>query len=792
MSIATGQADPRTTSRFRVQRRALVPLVTLLVAVAVGYGLLILRDHADSRRQGEVLLARLESLSTRQGSLQWQAVGEQQLSVELESQVRTVRTRLAELFVELAKVTPDSDTILAVQGAVDAYERSVDEILRILAQGRVETARTLLVTQTDPAYRNLTALIDAESARYRDMASRSGSTADLGALSALLSGAVLILLLYRRFDRDRRDMMLQVGEERGLRQGEARFRSLVQHSSDTITVVDPDGGIRYQSPSVERLLGFAPDTLVGRPLFELAHPDDAGPLWAVLQEIAETDEPQAVEWRVRNRDGTWLHVESRVTDMSSDLTVSGFVLNTRDITDRKALEDRLAHRANYDSLTELPNRALFRERLEHALSDSRRSGGKTAVLFLDLDGFKTVNDTLGHGAGDELLTLVAERLRVTVGPLGTVARLAGDEFAILLPSVESPEAPRQLAAAVVEALQQPVALEGREFWVSASVGVALSGSAVPSGSDLLRNADLAMYAAKANGKGRFEVFDAQMHTSLVQHVELETALRQAMERKELALAYQPIVSLEDGRIVSFEALLRWDSPDLGTIEPAVVVAAAETSGLIVQLGREVLGQACAEAAGWSNLVRREPPGVTVNISSRELEEADFVEHLHRTLQRTGLRPHRLTLEITESVMARDIDRMADMLKEVRLLGVRVAMDDFGTGYSSLGLIHRLPLDVLKFDRAFVAQGPDGETPPEFLGSIMALGRSLGIRTVAEGIETPRQLARLRELGCELGQGYLIQPPVPALALPSLIGRGSLEVPGSRPAPKRPEAVKRVS
>lgn len=786
-------ASPATTKAvrpvagWRWSNNVIVPAVVVIVALAVGYGVMTLRGHADGQRQGETLLARVESLSTRQGTIQWQAIGEQELSDELQAQVEDVRARLTTLFIDLAAVSPESGTILTLQRAVEDYERAVDAILRQLAVGELDEAREALETRAEPAYVALVGLIEEESLQYQLRASSISERADLGSALALGSAVVLVLLLYRRFDRTRRAAMVEIAEERVLRQAEARFRSLVQHSSDTITVVDATGTIRFQSPSVERLLGYEADELVGHSILDLAHPDDTVAVRSMLDALRPGTETRAVEWRIQHRDGEWLHVESRVTDLSEDRTVGGFVLNTRDVTERKALEERLAHRAFYDSLTELPNRALFRDRLEQSVASLHRNGGRIAVMFLDLDSFKSVNDTLGHAVGDELLVAVASRLRSCVRPTDTVARLAGDEFAVLLPVVNGPEDAAAAARRIVDALAAPVPLRDQEFVPSASIGIALSTGSSSTGEDLLRNADLAMYTAKANGKGRYEIFDAQMHRDLVERIEFDASLRRAIERDELWLAFQPIVSLSDGAVVSVEALARWTSPTLGRVEPGVFIPAAEASGDIVEIGRWVLEHACAEAVRWSGLARGDTPSVAVNTSNRELHEPDFIPRLRDILHRTGLPPQRLVLEITESVMVEDIDTTTRILAEIRGLGVRIAMDDFGAGYSSLGLVHRLPLDILKFDRVFLLDGASASFRGDLIGSILALGRSLGIRTVAEGIETPAQLERLRTLGCDLGQGYLLQAPLDALTLHDLLAVGHVAQvpPAATPARLRP-------
>jgi diguanylate cyclase (GGDEF)-like protein len=446
---------------------------------------------------------------------------------------------------------------------------------------------------------------------------------------------------------------------------------------------------------------------------------------------------------------------------------------------RRQADERLVHRAYHDPLTGLPNRARLLDRLEQALARAGRRGEPVALLFLDLDRFKLVNDRLGHAAGDRLLIAVADRLQRCVRPGDTVARLGGDEFTILLDGLADATESERLAAEIATALEAPFALDGQEVAITASIGVAVAEPGrIIAPADLLRDADVAMYRAKARGKARYELFEPAMGDGAREWAVLAADLRRALEQGALELAYQPVVELASGRIAAVEVLARWEDPTRGPIPPDDFVPLAEEVGLIAPLGQWVLGEACRQARAWQDALP-EPPVVAVNLSPRQFQQPGLVEDVAEALRTTGLAPHLLALEITEGAMIADADEAVATLRQLKGLGVRLVIDDFGTGYSSLTYLQRLPVDQLKVDRQFVAGLGHDAGDAAIVTAVVGLARTLGLGVVAEGVETAEQAVRLRELGCSLGQGFYFGRPQSAEALTALLEKVTFAV-GPRP------------
>jgi len=725
-----------------------------------------------------------------------------------------------------------------------------------------------------------------------------------------------------------RDVTDRHDAEAAMRASEARFRSLVQRSYDVIAVCDPNGTVFYVTPSIELVLGYTPEEIIGTNGYQFIHPDDRPVLSGSLARLLEgTSVQRAVEFRATHKDGTVRYVELVPTNLVDDPAVGGIVLNVRDITERKradeelrllqtivlaideapdlgaALEvtvqqvcevtgwacgaawtplpdgsalqlrrswsrdnprlrafceerqtlelapgvglpgrvwasgepamsshvgdsdprarrggievgvavpvlaerevvavlelfnatearddrrvlnlvatvasqlgtvierkraqERLAHQALHDPLTELPNRALFLDRLALALARLRRRQSSMAVLFADVDRFKVVNDSLGHDAGDRLLVALARRLRDVLRPGDTLARFGGDEFAVLCEDVPQGDV-IGIAERMMDALAEPFTAVGREVFVSVSLGIAVARDPDQRPEALLRDADAAMYLAKDRGRARFEIFDEAMRDKSTERLLLENALRRAPERGELRALYQPIVRLADGSMVGAEALVRWDHPERGLLEASQFVPLAEETGIIVPLGSWMLTEACREAVSWGGDGRA--PAVSVNLSARQLSQPDLVDTVDQALRQTGLDADHLWLEITESVLMEDADTAVEALRRLRALGVHLCVDDFGTGYSSLAYLRRFPVDALKVDRSFVAGLGEDPEDSAIVEAVVSMAHSLRLSVVAEGVETEEQLARLRDLGCELAQGFYFAAPLPPSALDPL-------------------------
>ncbi|HEX7167294.1 MAG TPA: bifunctional diguanylate cyclase/phosphodiesterase [Acidimicrobiales bacterium] len=539
------------------------------------------------------------------------------------------------------------------------------------------------------------------------------------------------------------------------------FHALVAHSTDVITLIDANGYILYQSLSAAALLGTDPEAVKGRTVETLVHDEDRAVLLNLLdpQRLLVTG-TVALELRLMRADGTWCVTETTISNQLANRSVRGLVLTSRDIGERKDLEEQLRVRAFCDTLTGLGNRALFRDRLEHAVARVRRYRTGLALMFIDLDGFKLVNDTLGHDVGDRLLVEVAKRLLENVRATDTVARMGGDEFAVILENPDDVRGAMQVGARVLASLQTPIVVDGMPLRVSCSIGLDSTGGPRASSADeLLRNADLAMYRAKAQGKNQVAMFESGMRDAALTRVRLEKELRLAIDNDELVLHYQPVVDLASGRLTGVEALVRWQHPERGLVPPSEFVTVAEESGLIVELGRWALMRACEEMAALSNRLGVHDFWVSVNVATRQLLQPGLVQSVRAALNRSNLGADRLVLEITEGALLNDPRACSSLLHQLRALGVRLAIDDFGTGYSSLSRLRSFAVDKLKIDRSFIQEITHAHDRAPIVAAVMAMAHSLGLTAVAEGVETEDQLACLHAHGCEEVQGYLFSRPV---------------------------------
>jgi diguanylate cyclase (GGDEF)-like protein/PAS domain S-box-containing protein len=563
-----------------------------------------------------------------------------------------------------------------------------------------------------------------------------------------------------------------------LRRSERRFRALIENATDIILILDADRVCRYVSPSAQRIIGYAPEELFNRSLVEFVHSEDRLPLSQALDlALARPGISQpAFEYRLCSRDGSWYVLEAVVTNLLHDPSVEGIALNCHEITQRKKAEEQLRHDALHDTLTGLPNRSLFLEFLERAIRQSQsRKDWQFAVLFLDLDRFKTINDSLGHLVGDQLLIALAHRLEKCRRAGDTVARLGGDEFVILLEALPGSEEALKVAERIHQALTPAFILNNQEVFISASIGIALSTSHYERPEQLLRDADTAMYYAKARGKSCHEVFAPSMHARAMRQLQLESDLRRAIERQEFLVYYQPIVSLESNCLQGVEALVRWQHPEQGLISPAEFIPLAEETGLITLIDRWVLREACRQLRVWQEQFRAIPPwSVSVNLSGKQFSQPNLIEEIDRILAETGLEGQYLKLEVTESVLIENAESAAAMLGKLREREIQVCIDDFGTGYSSLSYLHRFPINILKIDRSFISCLDRMGENSAIVRTIATLAQDLQVGLIAEGVETAGQMAFLKTLGCQCGQGYWLSPPLESKAMETFMHNLTLD------------------
>ncbi len=580
-------------------------------------------------------------------------------------------------------------------------------------------------------------------------------------LAVVAAGAGLVVARQMSVRHD----VLRLNRALATRQTEARLTELVRRSSDLIVVINVDGELAYVSPAAENVLGLPPEELQHTPALAMLGPDNEGRLQSFLRELEAGNLGSAdldVELKTPGGERRYLQISGSDHRMSS--AIAGLTLTIRDVTEHKRLEEQLRALAFYDPLTLLANRSLFSDRVHHAV-DRIADGLTPAVLFIDLDNFKNINDGLGHSAGDKLLCACAQRIVQGTRAADTVARLGGDEFAVLIDHTTGADAVQAVASHVLKALTMPIDIEGRQLHVTASIGICLAGPQTTT-EHLLRNADAAMYRAKALGKGQAVLFEAEMATAARRRLLIEQELAAAVERKELFVHYQPIVDLKSAHLVGIEALMRWQHPTRGVVMPAEFIPISEETGQIVPMSQWILRQACFDAANLKRAIHHgEGLRLSVNISGRYLQHKSIVEDITAALRDSGLDSDSLVLEVTESLLLQESPELERRLAELKSLGVRLALDDFGTGYSSLAYLHRFPLDVLKIDRSFIQQlsgGPDEKVKDAsaLARAILSLAEALGLDTVAEGIEIESQREALLKLGCQTGQGFTFGRPMP--------------------------------
>jgi diguanylate cyclase (GGDEF)-like protein/PAS domain S-box-containing protein len=766
----------RAFSPFEARnRRAIIAiLVTFAVLSLVDVGLSIAMTSRSQNRAAVVqVAARQRTLAERYvNDLLLRQAGEQSdPQTTANVLMRSARALLDGGLAPAVNGDDDETTLSAANG--ERVRRQLAQEQR-LAADLVATGRALLagrpvasvplsaherIAARDPLTRirvlaGLTSNVSLDAARTIAEADDANIN-QLILVQVLLGAAGLVVSL-----------LLSLGLIAATRRQTAHFRSLVTASTDLVLVFR-EGDCQYASQSVTRMLGHPDADLLGGRYADRVHADDR----AALEAATRQGRPSELVFRMANRFGDWRHLEAHVTDLRADRHIGGVVLNCRDVTERIRLQDQLARRAYHDDLTGLPNRTLFRDRLDHATARAARTGEPLALLLVDLDGFKQVNDSLGHDTGDRVLREVAARFARAVRPGDTLARFGGDEFGLLLEDAGEPAA-TALATRLLESFEQPIAVDDGEFALGASIGIVIDPGGGTASDELLRHADIAMYAAKDAGRSRFAVFGQQMAQEAVELRQLEQELRLGIPRNEFTVHYQPEVDIAAGAIIGVEALLRWTSPTRGPVPPSQFIPIAESTGAIFALGIHVLREACTQTARWEADGVLPPGFVTwVNLSGRQLTAGGVAGLVRGCLAAARLAPERLGLEVTETAIVQDGsagERARRELQELHRAGVHLAIDDFGTGFSSLGQLRHFPIDMIKVDRSFTQGAQTNPKDAAITANIVSLAHALNLVAIAEGIETEAQLASLRALGCDRAQGYLFARPGPPEAVTTLL------------------------
>jgi diguanylate cyclase (GGDEF)-like protein/PAS domain S-box-containing protein len=756
-------------------------IVIALVALSVTAATLIFWNYATNRREVVRQLERLQSMANYQASLEWQAItvamsGSLMNDPRLLGEAQFAREAIYEHWNTLSTLEKqgerfnrylgfeDTKTVLAqLEEALDRYESASSATFGQLNTGMLE------MVQFDRQFENvefnyLQETITQVSERNQKLAERATK---ISTASVLLSVALILLaatwIVFRltRF-RARRTVELEKERHLALAESETRFRALVQNASDMIVVLEPDSKVRYASPATQSILGVSADTVTEKSFWsEVLKISDDNKKWL------EQSRGEALEIATRHVNGEKRELELRVQNHQSNPELRGIIVNAHDITQRKRLEHDLRHQALHDPLTDLPNRRYFSQQLEQALKETF---SKVAVLFVDLEGIKLVNDSYGHDRGDLLLIEASRRIRDCLRTEDTLGRLGGDELVAVLPSIQDETGVAEVAKRILKTLVLPFKIEGQEIFLTPSIGASISfEKATPS--DLVRQAGIAMYQAKRELKGLL-FFESAMGEEAPERLRLESDMRRGIEQNEFTVYYQPKVDLQTGKVVSLEALVRWQHPERGFVSPAKFIPFAEETGLIEPLGKIVLETACREAVGWQK--EGEMLVMAVNLSAIQFRNPNLVAEIEEVLIRTGLPPHALELEITESAVLGDVNATIATLEQLKALGIRLAIDDFGTGYSNLGHLRKFPVDVLKIDQSFVRgmSGTLDDTP--IVEAVISLAKALELHVVAEGVETVQQMNQLKTMGCDLGQGYYFAKPLPSQSITEMLNKSVIK------------------
>jgi diguanylate cyclase (GGDEF)-like protein/PAS domain S-box-containing protein len=733
-------------------------LAIVFFALPVTITLTMKHESEQSGEAVEHLLSGLSELRVQDG-LEWRAISGRATPADVRTDLAASRATARDHLTEAVDQGLPSAAADRITEASQRYSKAVDEELRLISTGDQQKALKFDETGVDPAFGDVEGLVASQTEQMESTASRTQRLSDAGVLLTVLLSMILVSVVQGR----RRRMEVRQQSEK---ESETRYRSLIDQSADLVLVVDRSGRADFVSPSVERLLAHpSPESLlVGHPpsdngsaeFITRLDPQDRTRLMTALQ-VAHPVSTYVGEFDISGKDGTRTF-EVFVQDLTTDLSVGGIVLTAHDVTDRAALELEMQHLALHDTLTGLPNRLLLAERFEQVLRAAERDGSRVGLLLLDLDRFKEVNDTFGHHYGDELLRQIGPRLVGELRGIDTVARLGGDEFAVLLPHVHGVNDATNVAAALLAALAIPFHVEGVDMDVEASVGVVISGEHGQDLTALLQHADIAMYIAKTQHLGVF-VYDRSVDVHSATKLALVGDLRRALNLGELLLYYQPKVSVSTGEVVGAEALVRWQHPEHGLILPDAFIPLAERTGLIGPLTEYVLNEALSQARTWLAAGRQLP--IAVNLSARNLHDDRFVDKVAELLAVHDVPALLLQLEVTESALMIDPAKARQTLDRLSALGIWLSIDDFGAGYTSLSQLAIMPVNEIKIDRSFVTTMVEDPSNAVIVTSVVDLGHNLGLKLVAEGVETESALSALRGLGCDVAQGYFLSRPISA-------------------------------
>jgi diguanylate cyclase (GGDEF)-like protein/PAS domain S-box-containing protein len=752
-------------------RRPVVALGVLAVGL-LGLGALLVRDvrsaHEEARRmyagsvRGMDVIGELEyqTQEARRLVLYALTTSDPNLQVEYADRSRQADAAVADLLathLSLHQTGMAGATAARFHAEWRSYLEVRDEVVASILEGSVTEAVARDLSEGVPRFQKARDALLEIKRLYRDEGEARLAQVQASAQGSIVRVISIVMLAQRAVHRG---LLLRAVQdsEAALRASEAKFRTLADTVASAIFIFD-ERRLLYVNAWTEALTGWPRETLLTMSFWDLVHPEDRPEVQRlVTARGAAEGSPDRQEFRIQGRDSRvrWVDLTTALIAFEGRVATLGTAF---DVTDRKRVEEQIQYQAYHDALTGLPNRMLFLDRLQIALAHARRQGGQPAVLFLDLDDFKVINDTLGHATGDRLLQGVAERLIASVREDDTVARMGGDEFTLLLPNVGRVEDAARLAGKLLEAVAQPFQIDGQDLFVTTSVGVSLYPSDGEDAENLLKNADRAMYRAKEMGRNNYQLFAPALNVRAVNRLSLETRLRRALDREDFVLHYQPQVNLATRRIVGLEALIRWRE-DGRLLEPAEFIPVAEEARLILPLGQWILRAACQQARSWQNQGLPEVR-LAVNLSARQFQQQDLIRSVFFSVRDAGLPPRRLELEITESAAMLNVDRTIGMLHGLRDMGVRISMDDFGTGHSSLSYLKRFPIDAVKIDQSFVRDMTSDPSDAAIVKAIVAMAHSLGLNVVAEGVETLAQADFLRRTGCDEMQGFLVGRPLPA-------------------------------